>query len=113
MYIDVACVTLPTVNVTLPTLRGMAAADREHWPFQLVVHEPAAPVLHDPVTVAFASGPCNASCNIRVTAAVHVLCCAAAEPSRSPTWRVGALTVTLAACAVAEPPLSATVSVTV
>ena len=50
------CVVFTTVNVMLPIFFGIAAFDSAHWPSPLVVHDPATPLLQEPVTVAPASG---------------------------------------------------------
>jgi hypothetical protein len=113
MYVDAGYVTLITVKVIAATFLAIAAAASVHRPLPLVVHEPARPLLHVPVTVAFDRGACAPSCTVTVTDALHVLCCALAAPSRSPACTVGEATITFAECAVVAPPLSVTVSVTV
>src|SRR5688572_7907604 len=55
-YTAAGCVAFTTVNVMLPIFLGIAAFDSVHWPSPLVVHDPARPLLQEPLTVAPASG---------------------------------------------------------
>src|SRR5687768_18181338 len=95
----------------LPIFFGIAAFDSVHFPSPLVVHDPARPLLQEPLTVAPASGVWPPSWMVTVTTAVQAVCWLAPTRSRSPTCIV-LTTVTGLLCAFVPAELSETVSVT-
>jgi hypothetical protein len=80
-------VTPETVQRTLAVFLAMPAFDTVHWPFASVVQLalPVAPLLHEPLTTAPATGPCEAVCTLMTTDAVQVFPVPPPVPSRSPT----------------------------
>jgi len=64
---------LTTVKITLRVLLEIVDLGTAHWPLAFVVQEPVPPLLHEPLTVALATGLWLASCMVIVAMAVHVL----------------------------------------